>query len=117
MAAKLVVIDGPHHLTVLVADRDEVVERVQDRGVRKRVADFTDHVEAEEQRVLKVDYIRFVRLEKVANVRPQALVGVPSVERVKACELVVAEVLVGEALIEREEGTFVVALHGSERWT
>ena len=47
MGTQLVLIDWPDHLTMLVTDRNEIVQCVQDRGVRQCIPDLADHVKTE----------------------------------------------------------------------
>ncbi len=59
---------GPDHLAVVVADRQVLVEHVDDRRVRQRVPRDAQEVVAEQVVVLEVDDVGPVREQKVAVV-------------------------------------------------
>src|SRR4026209_2682282 len=52
------------HLSVSVADRNVLMKRVDNAGAGERPARLENHVVAEIKRVLEMDNIRFVGLEK-----------------------------------------------------
>ena len=75
LQAQLVAV-GAHHLAVAVADRQELVQRVDDRRVRQRAADRAEHVVADEEGVLEVDDVGLVREQEVAaDARVERLVA------------------------------------------
>src|SRR5437763_17093703 len=57
----------PHHLAVSVTDRQEFLERVNDRRIWQCVARLTDQIVSKKQSVLKMNYVRFVREKEVTK--------------------------------------------------
>ena len=60
-------VERAHHLAVAVADRQVLVQRVDDRRVGQRVPRHAHDVVAEEERVLEVDDVGPVREQEVAE--------------------------------------------------
>ena len=86
---------GAHHLAVAVADRQELVQRVEDRRVGKHAPHGRHEVVAEEERVLEVHDVGLVRLDELREVlRVEALVAGGHREEVEVVRLRVEEVLV-----------------------
>src|SRR2546425_10044386 len=67
LVAKLVVARS-NHLAITGANRHVLVERVDDGGLGQRVANLTNQLVPEMERVLDVDYIRLDCGEKRAEV-------------------------------------------------
>ncbi len=86
---------GPHHLPVAVADRQVLVQRVEDRHIREQAPDRRHDVEADEERVLEMDDVGLVCLEEVGDVPGvEALVARRHREEVEVARLREQEVLV-----------------------
>src|ERR671910_2155032 len=58
----------PEHLALSVADRQELMQRVDDRGFRKQVVRRPNRLVADEQRMLEMDDVRAMRGEEVGEV-------------------------------------------------
>ena len=67
----------PHHLAVAVADRQVLVQRVDDRHVGQRVPGDAHEVVAEEERVLEVHDVRLLGEQEVAEEPGQDLLVRP----------------------------------------
>ena len=92
-----------HHLPVVVADRDVLMERVDDGGLGAAVAYLADERVAEELRVLYVHDIRTHRHEEVADVfRVEVGIGHGAVE-VVVLELVCVEHVLVVCSFERRQ--------------
>ena len=102
LSAQLVVLRSDH-LAVPVADREVLVQGVDDRRVRQRVARHPDHVVAEVVRVLEVHDVGLQVPEEPLEMDGQRRpVGQPSEEVVEVAELGVEQVLVRVSVDHRD---------------
>src|SRR5262249_17069243 len=93
----------PDHLAVAVADRPELVQRVDDGGARQRRPRLPQQIDAEEERVLEVDYVGPVGAQElVVVVGDQVLVARRQQEGVEVGRVYAGQVLVGVAVHQAE---------------
>ncbi len=99
-------VHGPDHLALVVADREELVQRVDDRHAGQRPPDLADGVIAQEERVLEVDDVGADGEQELAEVLGvEALVEAHrSVEPVEVVAIGIDEVLVVRAVDGGEPG-------------
>ena len=107
LVAKLVVARS-NHLAITGANRHVLVERVDDGGLGQRVANLTNQLVPEMERVLDVDYIRLDCGEKRAEVFcVEVLVRDGAVDVVELVAVGVQEVLIRMAVHRSDEGSFM----------
>ena len=86
---------GPQHLAVAMADREVLVQRVEDRRVGEHAPDRRHEVVPDEERVLEVHDVGLVRPDELREVlRVEVLVAGGHREEVEVVGLRVEEVLV-----------------------